>query len=90
MKPKKGRALLWPSTLDAQPDQIDIRTTHEVLNSDIVYFYFHFYYHFYFLFLFSIFIFYFFFLFLFYFYLFFYLYAFANISELNSIYSSQK
>lgn len=30
VKPKKGRALLWPSTLDSQPDQIDSRTMHEV------------------------------------------------------------
>ena len=29
VKPKKGRALLWPSTLDATPDKIDYRTYHE-------------------------------------------------------------
>ena len=28
--PKKGRALLWPSTLDSDPTRIDIRTMHEV------------------------------------------------------------
>ena len=30
VKPKKGRALLWPSTLDSDPSQIDARTMHEV------------------------------------------------------------
>ena len=29
MKPKKGSALLWPSTLDADPEQVDSRTMHE-------------------------------------------------------------
>ena len=29
VKPKKGRALLWPSVLDAQPDRQDSRTMHE-------------------------------------------------------------
>jgi len=29
VKPKKGSALLWPSTLDAHPDGIDGRTMHE-------------------------------------------------------------
>jgi prolyl 4-hydroxylase len=29
VKPKKGRALLWPSTLDFDPENIDHRTTHE-------------------------------------------------------------
>lgn len=29
VKPKKGRALLWPSTLDANPERIDARTRHE-------------------------------------------------------------
>ena len=40
VKPKKGRALLWPSTLDAQPDQIDIRTTHEVQYMRVIIFIF--------------------------------------------------
>jgi len=30
VKPKKGSALLWPSTLDSNPEQIDHRTLHEV------------------------------------------------------------
>jgi prolyl 4-hydroxylase len=29
--PKRGRALLWPSTLDEAPDQKDERTTHQAL-----------------------------------------------------------
>ena len=29
VKPKKGRALLWPSTLDADPEAQDMRTFHE-------------------------------------------------------------
>lgn len=29
VKPKRGRAVLWPSTLDAEPDEIDRRTSHE-------------------------------------------------------------
>jgi len=29
VKPKKGRALLWPSTLDQDPESIDSRTMHE-------------------------------------------------------------
>lgn len=29
IKPKKGRALLWPSTLSEDPEEIDARTTHE-------------------------------------------------------------
>ena len=29
VKPKKGRALLWPSTLDSNPELIDTRTRHE-------------------------------------------------------------
>jgi prolyl 4-hydroxylase len=29
VKPKKGRAVLWPSTLTNAPDEIDRRTTHE-------------------------------------------------------------
>jgi len=29
VRPKKGSALLWPSTLDAQPNSIDGRTMHE-------------------------------------------------------------
>ena len=29
VRPKKGRALLWPSTLDAAPEEIDDRTRHE-------------------------------------------------------------
>ena len=28
-RPKKGRALLWPSTFDARPLEQDIRTFHE-------------------------------------------------------------
>lgn len=31
VKPKKGRALLWPSTLDEDPEQIDARTMHAAL-----------------------------------------------------------
>ena len=42
VKPKKGRALLWPSTLDAQPDQIDIRTTQGAVHeSNYIHFYFY-------------------------------------------------
>ena len=29
VKPKKGRAILWPSTLEVTPNKIDIRTLHE-------------------------------------------------------------
>jgi prolyl 4-hydroxylase len=29
--PKRGRALLWPSVLDSDPDQKDERTTHQAL-----------------------------------------------------------
>lgn len=29
VKPKKGRAVLWPSTLNQIPDRIDRRTSHE-------------------------------------------------------------
>lgn len=29
VKPKKGRALLWPSTLDNNLEALDIRTLHE-------------------------------------------------------------
>lgn len=29
VKPKKGRALLWPSTLSADPEEQDVRTMHE-------------------------------------------------------------
>jgi prolyl 4-hydroxylase len=29
VKPKKGRALLWPSTLNENPEEVDQRTTHE-------------------------------------------------------------
>ena len=29
VKPKKGRALLWPSTLNHNPEAIDSRTMHE-------------------------------------------------------------
>ena len=29
VQPKRGRALLWPSTLDQDPEQQDIRTMHE-------------------------------------------------------------
>ncbi len=29
VKPKKGKALLWPSTLDKNPEMIDPRTRHE-------------------------------------------------------------
>ena len=29
VKPKKGKALLWPSTLDQKPENIDTRTMHE-------------------------------------------------------------
>ena len=29
MTPKKGRALLWPSTLDHNPEAQDVRTMHE-------------------------------------------------------------
>ena len=29
VKPKKGRALLWPSTLDSDPTKMDPRTRHE-------------------------------------------------------------
>ena len=29
VKPKKGKALLWPSTLSENPEQQDIRTMHE-------------------------------------------------------------
>jgi prolyl 4-hydroxylase len=31
VKPKKGRALLWPSTLDHDPEAQDVRTMHEAL-----------------------------------------------------------
>ena len=31
VKPKRGRAVLWPSTLDASPGDIDPRTTHAAL-----------------------------------------------------------
>ena len=31
VKPKKGRALLWPSTLDEDPEQMDARTMHAAL-----------------------------------------------------------
>jgi len=27
--PKKGKALLWPSTLNADPEEIEARTMHE-------------------------------------------------------------
>jgi hypothetical protein len=30
VRPKKGRGLLWPSTLDSDPSSIDVRTMHEV------------------------------------------------------------
>ncbi len=30
--PKRGRALLWPSVLDANPDNKDGRTTHQALS----------------------------------------------------------
>ena len=36
VKPKKGRALLWPSTLDADPTEIDSRTMHEVSTSYLI------------------------------------------------------
>ena len=29
--PKRGRALLWPSVLDSNPNQKDDRTTHQAL-----------------------------------------------------------
>lgn len=29
VKPKKGMALLWPSTLNEQPELVDQRTKHE-------------------------------------------------------------
>jgi prolyl 4-hydroxylase len=29
--PKRGRALLWPSVLDADPNEKDDRTTHQAL-----------------------------------------------------------
>lgn len=29
VKPKKGRALLWPSTMDSDPTEMDQRTFHE-------------------------------------------------------------
>jgi len=29
VKPKKGKALLWPSTLDDQPLEVDRRTVHQ-------------------------------------------------------------
>jgi prolyl 4-hydroxylase len=29
VKPKKGKAVLWPSTLDSDPEKIDARTRHE-------------------------------------------------------------
>jgi len=31
VKPKKGRALLWPSTLNSDPEAQDVRTMHEAL-----------------------------------------------------------
>lgn len=31
VKPKKGKALLWPSTLDADPDKQDASTMHEAM-----------------------------------------------------------
>lgn len=31
VSPKRGRALIWPSTLDENPDQKDRRTTHQAL-----------------------------------------------------------
>ena len=36
--PKKGRALLWPSTLDSDPTKIDIRTRHEVRTQLVTFF----------------------------------------------------
>ena len=29
MKPKKGRGLLWPSTIDSNPEEQEMRTFHE-------------------------------------------------------------
>jgi len=31
VSPKRGRALLWPSVLDADPNRKDDRTTHQAL-----------------------------------------------------------
>jgi len=31
VQPKKGKALLWPSSLDSNPEKIDVRTHHEAL-----------------------------------------------------------
>ena len=31
VKPKRGRALLWPNVLDDSPNERDVRTMHEAL-----------------------------------------------------------